>query len=353
VTSPARIGVAVIGTGYWGPHLLRNLGTSDAFDLRWACDLDADRARTLVGRYSTIRVTDDLADVLDDDAVHAVAVATPASSHLEIALEALDAGRHVLVEKPLAASVAEGQKLVDVADERGLVLMCDHTYCYTPAVKHLRQVVADGTIGAVEYVDSVRINLGLVRPDIDVIWDLAPHDLSILDFVLPEDQRPTAVAALGADPVGAGHACIAYLTLRLPGDAIAHLHLNWLSPTKVRTTIIGGSRRVMVWDDLHPMQRLSMYDRTVTSVDAPREEQDRLRFSYRVGDMRAPALPENEALGAVVEEFARAINEQSAPLTDGRAGVRVLEVLEAAHRSLRRDGVMVGVTLPALDGGRP
>lgn len=343
--APAEpIGVAVIGAGYWGPNLVRNFQSSSAFRLRWLCDLDVERAKRVLGGYSTVQTTADLDEVLADDQVQAVAIATPAGTHLPVSLAALRAGKHVLVEKPLAASQAEGRQLVDEADRRGLTLMCDHTYCYTPAVLRIRELLHAGELGEVHFFDSVRINLGLVQRDIDVLWDLAPHDLSILDFVLPPGVRPVAVAAHGADGIGAGRACVAYLTLQLSTGAIAHIHVNWLSPVKIRTTIVGGSKRTLVWDDLNPSQRLSVFDRGV-DVAAPDEIGDELRrdmlISYRSGDMVAPALTEREALRTMVEEYARAIHTGTPALTDGRAGLRVLGILEAASRSLANGGTMV------------
>jgi predicted dehydrogenase len=322
---------------------VRNFQASPEFHLESLCDLDLDRARRVLGRYSTVAATSELATVLADPRVAAVAIATPAGTHLDVALAALRAGKHVLVEKPLAATYAGGLRLVAEADERGLTLMCDHTYCYTPAVGRIREAVRSGELGEVHYLDSVRINLGLVQRDIDVIWDLAPHDLSILDFVLPEGVEPTSVSAAGADPIGAGRACVAYLTLRLNTDAIAHVHVNWLSPIKVRTTIVGGSKRTLVWDDLNPTQRLGIFDRGV-DVARPDElgadERRDMMVSYRAGDMVAPALTEREALGQMVAQFASAIRSGEPSLTDGRSGLRVLDLLQAASRSL-------------ADGGRP
>jgi predicted dehydrogenase len=342
-TFPA-LGAAVIGAGYWGPNLVRNFQASPEFRLRWLCDLDDERAQRVLGGYSTVRTTTRLRDVLDDETVHCVAVATPAATHHEIVMAALEAGKHVLVEKPLATTFAEGRELVDEADRRGLVLMCDHTYCYTPAVTKIRELVHGGVLGDVHFVDSVRINLGLVQRDVDVLWDLAPHDLSILDFILPDGCQPLAVAAHGADPIGAGRACVAYLTLTLPGGAIAHVHVNWLSPTKVRTTMVGGSKRTLVWDDLHPTQRISVFDRGVDLT--PREElgadeRREVLVQYRSGDMVAPALPEREALRGVVGELATAVRTGQTPATDGRAGLRVLDILEAASRSLEFRGAVV------------
>ncbi|GHE93796.1 oxidoreductase [Streptomyces fumanus] len=340
------LGVAVVGAGYWGPNLVRNFQASDRFRLRHLCDLDVERARRVLGGYSTVQATADYPAVLADPEVDAVAVATPAGTHLDIALAALRAGKHVLVEKPLAATYADGMRLVTEAEERGLTLMCDHTYCYTPAVGRIREAVRSGELGEIHFVDSVRINLGLVQKDIDVLWDLAPHDLSILDFILPDTVEPVAVAAHGADPIGAGHACVAYLTLRLNTGAIAHVHVNWLSPTKVRTTMVGGAKRTLLWDDLNPLQRVAVYDRGV-DLASPHEigvdERRDMLVSYRSGDMVAPALGEKEALRSMVEEFADAVRERRAPLTDGRAGLRVLDILEAASRSLQFQGAVVGL----------
>lgn len=333
--------VAVVGAGYWGPNLVRNFQSNSDCDLRWVCDLDLDRAGKAVGRYSTVPVTDEFEQVLADDQVEAIAVATPAATHTKIALAALEVDKHVLIEKPLAPTVAEGEAIVELAEQRGLTVMLDHTYCYTPAVQKIRDLIAEGTLGDIQYVDSVRINLGLIQRDIDVLWDLAPHDLSILDFILPPDALPTAVAAHGADPIGAGKACIGYLTLPLQGKGVAHIHVNWLSPTKIRTTVIGGSRRTLVWDDLNPGQRLSLFDKGVDLSPRDTEAKRDLLVSYRAGEMVAPALPETEALSASVSEFVASVRSGRPPLTDGHSGLRVLRILEAADRSMAEDNRLV------------
>jgi predicted dehydrogenase len=350
LASGEPIGVAVVGAGYWGPNLVRNFQASTTFRLRWLCDLDVERAQRVLGGYSTVQVSADLDQVLADPEVKAVAIATPAGTHLPVALAALRAGKHVLVEKPLAATYDEGRQLVEEAERRGLTLMCDHTYCYTPVVLRIREMIHAGDLGELHFLDSVRINLGLVQRDIDVVWDLAPHDLSILDFVLPPGVRPVAVAAHGADGIGAGRACVAYLTLQLNTGAIAHIHVNWLSPVKIRTAIFGGSKRTLVWDDLNPSQRIAVYDRgvDVASREELGDEQRRdILVSYRSGDMVAPALVEREALRTMVDEFARAITTGTPALTDGRSGLRVLEILQAASRSLTEGGAMI-----KLDEGR-
>jgi predicted dehydrogenase len=343
--SPDRIGLAVVGAGYWGRNLVRNARACADADLRFVCDVDTERAQAVLGRYSTVAVVCDLEPVLDDPEVRGVAIATPAATHADLAIACLERGKHVLVEKPLASSVREAEKILAKASELGLHVMCDHTYCYTPAVQRIRQLVRGGEIGDIQYVDSVRINLGLVQPDVDVFWDLGPHDLSILDFILPDGCEPVAVSAYGADPMGVGRACIGYLTVPLTGGAVAHAHVNWLSPTKIRTTVIGGSRRTVVWDDLSPGQRLSVYDRGVDlPVPDEREARRAASVSYRLGDMHAPALPEVEALQLMLTEFVASIREDRPALTGGDAGLRVLRLLEAASQSTQHGRVI------ALDG---
>src|SRR6266480_4401826 len=299
------IGLAVIGVGYWGPNLVRTARATPEFRLEWLCDLDQERARRALDPYTSVRPT---------------------------------------------ATVAEGEKLAGLARRSGLVLMCDHIYCYTPAVRRIRDLIHSGEIGDVQFVDSVRVNLGLFQPDVDVLWDLAPHDLSILDFVLPDDVRPVAVAAHTSDPVGTGRACLAYLSVWLSTGVLAHVNVNWLSPTKIRTTVIGGTRRTIVWDDLNPSARLMIHDRGV-DLQPPRslapDERAQALIAYRTGDASVPALPEYEALMKVMAEFAGAITEGRRPLTDVWAGLRVLAVLAAASQSAEKDGMRVPVGMPA------
>jgi predicted dehydrogenase len=340
------IGLAVIGAGYWGPNLVRTALATPELRLEWLCDLDIQRALAVLGPSSTIKATSSYEKVLADPEVAAVAIATPAASHFDLVRAALESGKDVLVEKPLTASAAEGQKLADLAQRSGRVLMCDHTYCYTPAVQRIRQLIRGGEIGEIQFVDSVRINLGLVQPDVDVLWDLAPHDLSILDFVLPEEVVPVAIAAHTSDPIGAGRACLAYLSVWLSNGALAHVHVNWLSPTKIRTTLFGGSRRTIVWDDMNPVARLMIHDRGVDTVPNDSLEDDERRqalISYRVGDIHAPALPEREALRNVMAEFVDSIASRREPLTGAMSGLRVLTLLEAASKSTEHDGARIPV----------
>ncbi|MEL5991509.1 Gfo/Idh/MocA family protein [Microbacterium phosphatis] len=331
---------AVIGAGYWGPNLARNLRGSADWELAAICDLDRDRAARVAESVGGAPVMTDVDEVLADPLIDAVAIATPARTHHALVTRALEAGKHVLVEKPLAADRASGIEMVELARDRGLVLMTDHTYCYTPAVLRIRDLIAEGALGEILYVDSSRINLGLVQPDVDVLWDLAPHDLAILDFVLPGGLDAETVSAAGADPLGVGRACVGYLALPLAGGAIAHVQVNWLSPTKIRRMVIGGTRRTLVWDDLNPAQRLSVFDR---GVEVALEADHAARVSYRQGDTWSPALPDQEALANVMTEFAAAIRSGRPARTDGDSGLRVLSVLEAASRSLASRGAPVPV----------
>jgi predicted dehydrogenase len=340
------IGLAVIGAGYWGPNLVRSALATPEFSVQWLCDLNIDRARGVLGTQSTVASTSSFDDVLADPEVAAVAIATPAATHFDLVRAALEAGKHVLVEKPLTPTVDEGRKLAELAGRTDRILMCDHTYCYTPAVQRIRELIQGGEIGDIQFVDSVRINLGLVQPDVDVLWDLAPHDLSILQFVLPDDVVPEAIAAHAGDPLGTGRACLAYLSIWLSNGALAHVHVNWLSPTKIRTTLFGGSRRTIVWDDMNPVARIMIHDRGVDLIGSGMELEERREtlISYRLGDMHAPAIPEREALRNVMSEFAGAIIEKRQPLTDAAFGVRVLELLEAASLSAERNGAKIAVS---------
>ena len=338
-----EVGVAVIGAGYWGPNLIRNFLGCDSTWLWMVCDQNVARAHKVVGRYTSIRVTDSIDEVLGDPRVEAVAIATPASTHHDIALRAIRAGKHVLIEKPIATSAALAREIVEAGNDAGVTVMCDHTYCYTSAVGRIREELARGSLGHVQFIDSARVNLGIVQRDTNVFWDLLPHDLSILDSVLPGGLQPLAVSAIGVDPIGAGQECVGYATLTLPGNAIAHVQVSWLSPVKIRHFVIGGSRRHLIWDDTNPAQRLSLYESGIDIAHFGVDDQRERMIQYRSGDIVAPALTETEALLGVVREFAASIRTRRSPLTDGQSGVRVLEVLEAVDESLRNSGQLVAI----------
>ena len=339
------LNAAVVGAGYWGPNLARNLRSHPDWRLDAVCDLDHERASRVAGSQTGVDVETSFERLLERPGLDAVLIATPPHTHARLALAALAAGKHVLVEKPIASSVADGEAMVAAADAAGLVLMVDHTFCYTPAVEYLRDSIARGLIGDVLYIESSRINLGLISPDVNVVWDLAPHDLSILDHILPDGLTPPSVLAVGADPLGTGKACIAHIAMPLPRGGMAHIDVNWLSPSKIRRFVVGGTQRMIVWDDTNPVMRVQVHDRGVDVAfppDDPRAEA-RLRISYRSGDVLVPALPEREALSCMVGEFAAAIREGRAPATDGRAGLRVLRTLEAVDLAMATgDSVRLG-----------
>lgn len=330
--------LGVIGYGYWGPNLVRNFNEIPGARVMVVSDLRPQRLAQVQDRYPAVRVTTECARVLTDPKVDAVVVATPVRSHYELALAALRAGKHVLVEKPLAPSAQQAETLVEEAERRGLVLMVDHTFVYTGAVQKIKELVDAGQLGRLLYYDSVRVNLGLFQHDVDVLWDLAVHDLSIMDFVL--NQEPCAVAAHGVAHIPGQPVNTAYLTCFFEGDLIAHFHVNWLAPVKIRRTLIGGDRQMVVYDDLEPSEKVKIYDKgiTVTNGHGGNESAYELLVGYRAGDMRAPRLSLQEALGVEARHFVHCCRGKQVPLTDGRAGLRVVRVLEAATQSMATRG---------------
>lgn len=333
------LGIAVVGYGYWGPNLVRNIADIPSVRLVSVCDLQIDRLQAVRSRYPTVNITDSYDEVLSDPAVHAVAIATPVATHYRLAMSALMAGKHVFVEKPMAASVDEAQKLVDEAARRGLVLAVDHTFVHTGAVQKMRQIV-DESLGDVYYYDSVRVNLGLIQRDVSVLWDLAVHDLSIMDFVLKE--KPVAVSATGISHFDGRPATIAYLTLMFPSQLIAHIHVNWLAPVKVRRTLIGGSSKMIVYDDLEPSEKIKVYDKGVVLGGSDSGGNDyQALIGYRSGDMWAPHIDVTEALSTELREFARCVETGGTPQADGLCGLRVVSILEAATKSLAQRGRMI------------
>lgn len=328
------IGIGIIGYGYWGPNLARSVAETDGAQLTAIADFSAAALARAGKRYPAARPYESWRELLDDPATDAVMIATPVSSHFEIALAALRKGKHVLVEKPITDRSTEARLLIDEAARRGLTLMVDHTFVYTGAVRKIGELIAAGDLGEIFYYDSTRVNLGLFQRDVNVIWDLAVHDLSILDFLLAE--KPTAVSASGSGHIRGSQENMAHLTLFYPGGTAAHLNVNWLAPVKVRQTLIGGSRRMIVWDDLEPSEKIKVYDRGVSvGDDAGMVER---RISYRSGDMWAPQVPVKEALLTEVEHFVDCIENGKTPITSGESGLRVVETLEAAMLSLRQRG---------------
>ena len=335
---PAPLGIGVVGAGYWGPRLIRNFEANPGSRVRAVCDLDPNRLSSVTRTAPDLFGTTRLEELLARSDIDAVAVATPVGSHYEIARRVLESGRSVLVEKPLAASVAEAEALIELADRRGLTLGVDHTFLYHPAVRKAAEIARNGELGRLLYFDSVRINLGLFQPDIDVLWDLAPHDLSILDFL--HQDRPEAVTAVGASHWNKGTANIAYMTLTYPDSFIAHLHVSWLAPVKVRQTILSGDRKMLIYDDNQVMEKIKVYDRGIVDVSDPELVHQQL-VNYRSGDMRAPHLAQDEPLALEVADFLQSVRNGTRPVSGGLEGLSVVRVLEKAQQSMRLGGVPV------------
>ena len=332
------IGVGVIGYGYWGPNLVRNFTEVPGSRVVAVSDLRPERLALAQSRYPTIEVTTDYRELLSDGRIDAVAIATPVSTHCDLAMQALRAGKHMLVEKPLTTTSEQAARLVEKAASRNRVLMVDHTFIYTGAVRKIRELVADNGLGDIYYYDSVRVNLGLFQHDVSVIWDLAVHDISIMDHILP--SRPRAVSATGMSHVPGEPENIAYLTLFFDGRLIAHVHVNWLAPVKVRRTLIGGSRRMIVYDDLEPSEKVKVYDKGIT-VNDNAENVYQMLIGYRTGDMWAPQLDMIEALRTEVLHFIHCVEHGERSTTDGEVGLRVVCVLEAATQSMAERGRLV------------
>ena len=333
--------VGVVGYGYWGPNLVRNFSEIPGAEVEAVSDLNRERLAQVEARYPAIRTTTKFQDLLESPTIEAVAIATPVSTHYELAMAALKAGKHVLVEKPMTATSEQGEKLVEEAERSGRVLMVDHTFIYTSAVRKIKDLVDRGELGDLYYYDSTRINLGLFQHDVSVIWDLAVHDLAIMDYVLP--SQPMAVSTTGMSHVSGKPENIAYLTLYYEDRMIAHLHVNWLAPLKIRRTLVGGSRKMVVYDDLEPSEKVKVYDKGIT-VDGNTEKVYGAMIGYRAGDMWAPQLDATETLRTELTHFVECVREGKRPITDGAAGLRVVRILEAATWSMVEQGRSVDLS---------
>lgn len=334
------IKIGVIGYGYWGPNLVRNFMEAQGSTVAAVCDLRSERRDLVRSRYPGITVLERCEDVFNDPSIDAIVIATPVSSHFDLAMAALQADKHVLVEKPLAGNSEHGRQLIDEAAQRRKVLMVDHTFVYTSAVRKIRELINDNALGEIYYYDAVRVNLGLFQHDVNVVWDLAIHDLSIMDYVLP--ARATAVSATGISHIPGQPENVAYITLFFDNPQIAHVHVNWLTPVKVRHTLIGGSEKMILYDDLEPSEKVKIYDKGVTISQSPEAVYEML-VSYRSGDMWAPRLDSTEALATEALHFIDCIENNKQPETDGCAGLRLVRVVEAAEKSLRARGQLVEI----------
>src|SRR5438270_219201 len=341
----SRLRVAVVGCGYWGQNLLRNFCELEEAEVIMACDFDSSALVRAQRRYPTIEITQSYKDVLIDPRVEAVVIATPVSSHYPFAKQALEAGKHVLVEKPLAQTTAQVLDLIDLAERVGKSLMVDHTFLYTGAVRRMKAMVESGEMGKLLYFDSVRISLGLVQSDINVLWDLGPHDLSIMDYLC--DRTPLTISATGVKHLYTPYENIAYVTVQFEDNLIAHFHLNWLAPVKVRRTLLGGSKKMLVYDDMENSEKIKVYDKGIVQNLDP-ERREKMLTGYRNGDMLAPNLETTEALRLMAREFIASIVEKRPALSDGQAGYRIVRLLEAARQAMEDNGRVISLNEGAL-----
>ena len=332
------IRVGIIGYGYWGPNLLRNFAEMQGAEVAGVADLDRTKLASVERRFPTVKVMTDFQELLKDPSIDAIAVATPVATHFELGMATLRTGKHLWLEKPMSETSLQARKLIDEASRRQRVLMVDHTFIYTDAVRKMGQIIGDGDLGQVYYYDSIRVNLGLFQRDVNVISDLGVHDFSILDFLLKE--HPAAVSASGINHFPGTPENLAYISLFYNSGVIAHANVSWLAPVKVRQILIGGSKRMITYDDLQPSEKVKVYDKGISFTDDPKQIYQ-MRVGYRTGDMWAPRLEGSEALRVAAEHFVDCIQHGKAPLTGGHLGLRVVELIEAATSSMRGKGETV------------
>jgi predicted dehydrogenase len=332
-SSSTLVRVGAIGYGYWGPNVVRNLQSLENCQLVTICDKNSDSLLRAKRVYPGVELTTDFSKLLTSPQIDAVAVVTPVWTHFDLAKAALENGKHVFVEKPFTSTPQQAEELIELAERKRLKIMVDHTFLFTGAVKKIRQLIDESTLGALYYYDSTRVNLGLFQHDVNVVWDLAPHDLSVMDYLIRE--KPEAVVATGGKHLN-GLADVAFITVYFPGNVIAHINVNWLSPVKVRTTLIGGEKKMLVWNDLEADEKIKVYDKGVQMTNG-RGVYD-LLVSYRSGDIWAPKIEQTEALKAELAYFIDCILNDRTPFNDGVAGLRVVKMLDAADRSLKERG---------------
>ena len=335
------INVGLIGYGYWGPNLARNLAETEGLELTAIADERGDRRDAAARRHKGVRTCGDAASLLALEDLDAVVIATPLATHYPFATAAIERGLHVLVEKPFVGSRSHAEALAELAHKHDVRLMVDHTFVYNGAVRRIRSLIDSGDLGELLYLDSVRVNLGLLQQDSNVIWDLATHDLSIMDYLI--DARPVAVSADGTAAAGFDHENVAYVTVHFDNGFLAHFHVNWLAPVKMRRMLLGGSQRMVVYDDIDPAEKVRVYDKGVDVEATDGETRRQILVSYRTGDMYAPKFDRREALSLVAREFAESIAQHRAPLTDAAAGSRVVALLDAAQRSLGANGQRIAL----------
>ncbi len=329
--------IGIIGYGYWGPNIVRNFGGIEEVNVVSLSDINPEALKQACKTYPYLKTSTDYRDVTASAEIDAVAIATPVFTHFELTKNALENGKHVFVEKPFTSSVREAEELIELADKKNLKIMVDHTFLFTGAVRKIKELIDDNLLGDIYYYDSTRVNLGLFQHDINVIWDLAPHDFSIMDYVIKD--KPAAIVVNGVDHFGRGLEDIAYATVYFDNNMIAHFNVNWLSPVKIRTTLIGGEKKMLVWNDLEADEKIKLYDKGV-KIET-REGVYSLLVNYRSGDMQAPKLDRTEALKLETEYFIECILNNKTPINDGHAGLRVVKMLEASDMSFKDRGKLI------------
>jgi len=328
------IKIGIVGYGYWGPNLVRNFSNQKEGTVIVIAESNTDRHVQIAKLYPNMSIVDDAKTLIHDVNIDAVVIATPVFSHYKLAKEALLAGKHVLLEKPMCSSVDESKELIDIAKSKNLVLMVDHTFLYTGAVQKMKALIDDNQLGKLQYFDSTRINLGLFQPDVNVLWDLAPHDISILNFLL--DIKPYSVNATGVSHTNNGIENVAYMTINYETDFIAHFNCSWTSPVKVRSTLIGGDEKMLVYNDLEPSEKIRIYDTGFNHTSD--EEKNRIMVDYRTGDVFIPKISNQEALFDVAFDFIDSIIHSKEPLARAEIGLQVVKVLEASQKSIKNNG---------------
>ena len=329
--------IGVIGYGYWGPNLVRNFSALERVKVVSVCDSDKKALDRVRRQYPALEFSTNYHDITDSDKIDAVVIVTPVSTHFELAKRALENGKHIFVEKPFTASIKEAEELINLADKKKLKIMVDHTFLFTPAVKKIKEIIDNSLLGELYYYDSTRVNLGLFQHDVNVIWDLAPHDFSGMDYLISE--KPSAIVATGGAHFHNSPENIAHITAYFTSNKIAHFNVNWLSPVKIRTTLIGGEKKMLVWNDLETDEKIKIYDKGV-KMDTT-EGMHKLLVEYRSGDMWAPRLEHTEALQNETQYFINCIKNDTIPINDGHAGLRIVKMLEASDRSLKAKGKFI------------
>ena len=332
------INIGLIGYGYWGPNLARNFSQTPDTKLGAICDFSESRLQLAERIFPNTETGKDTQSILKNTAIDAVAIATPVSTHFDLAKQALLAGKHVWLEKPMTETVQQAEELIEIAARNNKILFVDHTFVYTGAIRKIKQLIEKDELGDIIYFDSARVNLGLFQQDIDVIWDLAPHDISIMDYLIP--LKKLSVSATGLNYNGNGLNPKSMLTINMENNVVAHISVSWLSPVKIRQTLIGGSRKMILYDDTHPDEKVKVYDKGVHIFET-KEELYRLNVQYRVGDMYVPRLENHEALAMEAQHFADCVIKGDKPLTGGEAGLEVIKILTASNESLKLKGAPV------------